>query len=142
MPRRPYDTTITTRTLLMPLMPARPCPGRGPRAHSCPNLIRGSQRCCPECQKYEKATTKAYDSQRGDSGQRGYDANWQKVRAWKARCDPLCEMCLKQGISRALDVVHHIVPIVKGGARLDLDNLMSICSMHHEEIHKAERWGR
>jgi 5-methylcytosine-specific restriction endonuclease McrA len=51
-------------------------------------------------------------------------------------------MCAKQGRDKALDVVHHIVPIDKGGARLDMENLMSLCTMHHEEIHKGERWGR
>ena len=67
----------------------------------------------------------------------------QRVRDFKASQDPLCEICDKHGIVRPLDVVHHVLPIeTHPELRLDPDNLMSLCTEHHEEIHKDERWGR
>ena len=126
-----------------PLRPSRPCPGRGPRRGTCPNLIRGSAKCCPECEPWEKRSIREYDQERGNSGERGYDAAWQRVREWKANRDPLCEICVKQGRIRPLDKVHHIKPIeTHPELRLDIDNLMSVCTKHHEEIHKGERWAR
>jgi len=92
---------------------------------------------------YEKAATRRYDKSRGNSGERGYDAQWQKVRTIKANQDPLCEECLKAGLLVPLDVVHHIKPIeTHPELRLVIENLMSLCTFHHEEIHKGERWGR
>ena len=137
------ENDIEGSLLVSPYKCARPCPGRGPRRGSCPNLIRGHE-VCPECQVYEKAAAKEYDQQRGSSRQRGYDTQWEKVRDFKASHDPLCEECLKQGYpDRALDVVHHIKPIeTHPELRLVMDNLMSLCTAHHEEIHKGERWGK
>jgi len=84
-----------------------------------------------------------YDASRGNSNERGYDADWQKVRAVKAAQDPLCETCARLGIDKALDVVHHIKSIEeRPDLRLDMDNLQSLCTEHHEKIHKAERWRR
>ena len=127
----------------MPKKPRRPCPGKGPRYRRCQNLIDGNEACCPECKPYEKKATKRYDQQRGNSGDRGYDAAWQKVREGKASRNPLCERCLRNGNIHALDVVHHIKPIeTHPELRLVMDNLESLCTACHEEEHKGERWGR
>jgi len=127
----------------MPYRPSRPCPGRGPRRGGCPNLIRGNARYCPECEPWEKKAIKEYDRQRGNSGDRGYDAAWQRVRDFKANQDPLCEICDKQGRVRPLDVVHHIKPIeTHPQLRLDIDNLQSLCNEHHEIMHVHDRFGR
>lgn len=128
---------------LMPFKPSRPCMGRGPRRGSCPNLIRGPETCCPDCMPFEKAKIRRYDQERGNSGDRGYDAQWQKVRDMKANQDPLCEQCLKESRIVPLDIVHHIKPIeTHPELRLAIDNLISLCNAHHEETHKDGRWGR
>jgi 5-methylcytosine-specific restriction protein A len=113
---------------------SRPCPGRGPRRGRCPNLIR-AESLCPECRVYEKQDVKRYDTERGNSGERGYDARWQKVRDMKANRNPLCELCLPK-IERPMDMVHHIEPIeTHPELRLVMDNLLSVCAACHERIH-------
>ena len=126
---------------MSPFKPRSQCPGRGPRYNSCPNLVKAGT-ICFECQPYEKKRIRAYDEQRGNSGERGYDAQEQKVRSMKAARDPICEMCLKEGIISSLDIVHHIKPIKSHPElRLVMENLLSVCVAHHNKLHKGERWG-
>ena len=76
------------------------------------------------------------DASRGNSADRGYDRRWRKVRALKAKRDPLCEVCRKRGVVKALDVVHHNQSIEDAPElRLAMDNLMSLCRDCHEIIH-------
>jgi len=44
-------------------------------------------------------------------------------------------MCEAEGRVTIADVVDHIVPIEDGGARLDVNNLRSLCTKHHEQRH-------
>jgi 5-methylcytosine-specific restriction protein A len=84
-----------------------------------------------------------HDRLRGNSGERGYDSLWRKVRNRKLSKSPLCERCLKVGNrDTAATLVHHIKPISEGGDRLAMNNLMSCCVPCHEEIHKDDRFGR
>lgn len=101
--------------------PLRKCNTAG-----CRTLTRQSH--CPRHAK-EKRTP---DTLRPNSYQRGYDKQWSKVRALKLSTDPLCEDCLKENRTTAASEVHHIEKIsVQPGLRLDMDNLMSLCTMHH-----------
>ena len=119
----------------MPMKPNRPCTYPGCPLYAEPNSSR--------CKEHKHKAAKEYDQKRGNSGERGYDATWQKVRNIKANQDPLCEICLKQGMVKPLDVVHHIKPVeTHPELRLVMSNLMSLCTACHEEIHKGERWGR
>ena len=43
----------------------------------------------------------------------------------------MCEECLKAGRLTPAQMVDHIVPINKGGARLDIENLQSLCNACH-----------
>ena len=127
----------------MPKKPQKPCPGRGPRRGNCRNLLKGSERCCLECEPYEKKFIKEYDKKRGSSGKRGYDWDWQKLRKWKLNRNPLCELCLKEGFVRGMDIVHHILSIeTHPHLRLDKSNLQSLCNTCHERVHKDKRFGR
>ena len=56
---------------------------------------------------------------------------WRKLRKMKLDQDPVCEICRKQGKLTPAQMVDHIVPINKGGAPLDLDNLQSLCNACH-----------
>ena len=54
---------------------------------------------------------------------------------------PVCEVCEKKGIVKAVEEVHHIVPLSEGGTHSD-DNLMSLCKSCHSKITAKEggRW--
>ena len=56
--------------------------------------------------------------------------NWQRLRESILTNQPLCEVCLKQGITTGAQQVDHIVPLSLGGTN-DPINLQSICSQCH-----------
>ncbi len=56
---------------------------------------------------------------------------WRKLRVVKLAQQPICEDCFLRGIATPAQVVDHIVPINKGGAPLDLNNLQSLCYACH-----------
>ena len=78
----------------------------------------------PEGATPGKERNKFYDS-----------AVWKKCRARQLSRQPLCEHCLSWGMLRKADMVHHIIAIEHGGAKLNPDNLMSLCSGCHNEAH-------
>ena len=47
---------------------------------------------------------------------------------------PLCEECQRRGITTLAQVVDHIVPINRGGAKLDMANLQSLCYPCHNRV--------
>ena len=68
---------------------------------------------------------------------------WKTLRNLYIREHPLCELCLKEGKTTPAEEIHHIVPILTGLTAqqrwtllTDKNNLMSLCSKHHKEIHK------
>lgn len=65
---------------------------------------------------------------------------WHDLRDAKfADANGLCEMCKADGVIEAGAEVHHIVPIEKDWSkRLDYDNLILLCSMHHNQVHKRQ----
>lgn len=56
---------------------------------------------------------------------------WRALRTLKLQKDPLCEECMRKGMLVPAQMVDHIVPINKGGAPLDLNNLQSLCNHCH-----------
>lgn len=86
---------------------------------------------------------------RQSANERGYDADWRKVRDHKLAIDPLCEVCLDEGRPTPASVVHHDRPIrTHPELRLVLSNLVSCCDACHREIEKERaampmhRWER
>lgn len=63
--------------------------------------------------------------------QRGYDKRWEKLRNSYIKAHPLCVMCTAMGRTTEADLVDHIRPIAQGGARLDQQNLQSLCRTCH-----------
>ena len=68
-------------------------------------------------------------------------AAWQKCReTYKKKVGYLCEECLKKGIIKPCDEVHHIRKITSRnvndpGITLNEKNLMALCRYHHEQKH-------
>lgn len=65
---------------------------------------------------------------------------WKGLRAEKVRNNPLCEECLRKGIVKQTEEVHHIIPIDIDNLDEDLaygyDNLISLCIPCHKEAHR------
>jgi len=75
-----------------------------------------------------------HDDRRGPASSRGYGQGWPEVRAAYLAKYPLCGRCQARGRTRAADMVHHIIAIRDGGARLDNDNLLSLCWHCHGKV--------
>ena len=88
----------------MPQRPTRPC-----RMPMCPHLSYDGSGYCPEHRKQER---KQYDETRGTAAQRGYDARWQRYRAWYLITHPLCVLCLAKDppMITASTTVDHVEP--------------------------------
>lgn len=71
------------------------------------------------------------------------DKRWVRVRALKFSNNPLCELCLLKGIVTVTQEIHHIIPIdvynLDEYLAFDIDNLQSLCTKCHAEIHKELR---
>ena len=76
---------------------------------------------------------------RQSSRKRGYDYQWEQVRAIKLSVNPLCEECNHAGMTTPALMVHHIKPIYgkDDPGRLALDNLMSLCESCHDAKHSG-----
>jgi 5-methylcytosine-specific restriction protein A len=109
----------------MPVKPGRPC-----RSYPCSNITNDSS---GYCDIHKKQVAKQYDQQRGNSTERGYGAQWQRIRSMFLSMHPLCESCLDsvpQRIKAASDV-HHIDGNVHNMVQ---DNLKALCHECHSKI--------
>ena len=122
----------------MPHRLPHPCPVTG-----CPALVASGQRFCPAHADRERGEHRAYAERRTDDAEQDFyrSAQWKRLRAWQLRREPLCEECAKQGQVVPATVVDHRTPIKQGGARLDPDNLQSICIPHHNQKTANEKAG-
>lgn len=73
------------------------------------------------------------------------DIRWKRLRNWFITTNPICEECNKKGIVTPATDVHHIIPFLTGKTEqerwqlfLDDNNLMSLCSKCHHNIHKRK----
>ncbi|MBS1015189.1 HNH endonuclease [Acetobacter persici] len=85
----------------------------------------------PRGWKPEVQRRKEFDQQRGTSRQRGYDADWERVRAMHLALHPRC--CVP-GCRTPTDRlnVDHIESVRKNPEkRLNLANLRTLCQSHH-----------
>ena len=89
---------------------------------------------CPRKPKAQNKYDKQIDVFRGSS-------QWKNKRAHIFKRDLyMCRVCLENGIYCSGDLsVHHITPIASDySRRLDDDNLITLCSYHHEAAEKGE----
>jgi 5-methylcytosine-specific restriction enzyme A len=121
----------------MPTKPKRPCNQAG-----CPALVSDGA----YCEKHQKAKTtrdrRRYDSTPGRKEQKRFYSSdaWRRLRRMKLHESVLCEF---EGCNEVAVLVHHTKPERDFKEdRLELSSLMSLCNKHHEEIHKAGRWGK
>lgn len=109
----------------MPRKPKHPCAWPG-----CPNLCDGRY-----CEEHSGKAREQYDRyERSPDVHKKYGRAWKRIRDRYVRSHPLCEMCLKEGRYIAVEEVHHIVPVSKGGTHEER-NLMALCRSCHTKIH-------
>jgi len=109
------------------------------------NKLTNGRFCEEHMQEYDlkvAADSVKYNRYRGSANERGYDAEWRKVREGYLKQHPLCERCEKNGKVVPATLVHHKKALSEGGDRLNADNFMSLCNACHEEIESKGRWGR
>lgn len=83
----------------------------------------------------------------GKRGSKFYNTiQWKNLRNRYIKEHPFCEICESKGIVKLAEEVHHKEEFLKGTTEedkwnllLDEDNLMSLCSDCHHEIHNEER---
>lgn len=105
----------------MPTRPASPC-----SFPLCPMASVSHGRCA----QHQREDRQRFDQHRGTAAQRGYDAEWKRVRAWHLHDNPWCVTCLGEGRHvLATDVDHQprYVPGTDHHAYL----LTSYCHAHH-----------
>ena len=77
-----------------------------------------------------------WKGQRGTRQERGYDADWVRLRNNYIKHNPLCEQ-RGVGCTGAARIVHHILPVhVRPDLRLDRSNLQAVCDTCHRNIHE------
>lgn len=98
---------------------------------------------CPEltydryCDKHKKQINKEYNRYtRDDNSKTFYNSTaWRKLSSLQLKKEPICAACLQAGRITPATISDHIKPIREGGARLDINNLQSLCRACHNKKH-------
>jgi len=93
-----------------------------------PTLKGAGKACRPACHHNKSAAL------------RGYDHKWRRLRLWYIRQNPLCENCLRVGVTRQAADVDHVRPFNGRDdvLRLDVSNLMALCrACHNRKTHAS-----
>lgn len=93
---------------------------------------------CRECAAF---ASKDYDKRRQAEHSANYDVDWRKKSKAYLVQHPECESCRQRGRVVDATLVHHILPIKQGGARLDDTNLQALCRTCHERHHGRQSRG-
>ncbi|MDE5584690.1 MAG: HNH endonuclease [Ruminococcus sp.] len=91
------------------------------------------------CDEKPKIAYKQQRNSREDKFRSSYD--WQQKRKYILKRDYyLCRVCLSENLLTSDGLsVHHIIPLKDNfNLRLDEDNLITLCTVHHELAEKSE----
>jgi len=101
----------------MPWKPPRPC-----RYHGCPNVTRHTSGYCEFHKRFRRPS-----DYRPSAAKRGYDKQWQQIRAAYISRYPICQTCH----NRPSQDVHHV-----NGNNKDnrTENLIALCHSCHSSI--------
>ncbi|WP_448216278.1 HNH endonuclease [Endozoicomonas sp. 2B-B] len=117
-------------------MPARL--KRACRKPGCPGTTTDRSGYCEKHQKTD-GTWQQWQKKKGNTTQRGYGADWRKIRKRILERDSyLCQSCMRKGILTAANIVDHIKARAHGGDNSD-SNLEAICPQCHTQKTATER---
>ena len=109
----------------MPHKPLKPCKYPG-----CPKLTAELY-----CEDHRGIMDKNYNKYtRSSEHNKRYGRSWKEIRNRFLAANPLCACCIKEGRLTPATLVHHILPVERGGGNEE-SNLMSLCASCHEKIH-------
>ena len=88
----------------------------------CGTLVRGASRCA----SHQLVMNRRIEKARGTRQERGYGAEWMRLRAKALRAQPWCGDCMTEGHPDNPLTGDHIVPLSAGG-RNELSNVRILC---------------
>lgn len=97
----------------------------------------------PTLQKPSKQKSRTFN--RADRQKIYQSAKWKELRQAKLMQNPLCEICLANGIIKPAIQIHHLDSFMNyvGNQRLykayDYSNLQSLCAECHSSIHNNNK---
>jgi len=91
--------------------------------------------------QHTRALNRTAERDRGNSTERGYDADWQRLRAAYLSEHPLCVTCEREGETVPAQDVDHIQAFSGryDPSRLDWWNLQGLCRRHHNQKTHGEK---
>lgn len=109
-------------------------PVRAPRiCGHCGGVHHYGERC-PKAAARDRERKARHDAKRPSARDRGYDADWQRLRAKHLATYPTCIRCGEKAV-----VADHIVSIRRAPhRRLDPTNIQSLCVTHHSSWKQAK----
>jgi 5-methylcytosine-specific restriction protein A len=115
----------------MPYKPKHPC-----GYPNCPTLTDEAY-----CEKHKPKVNRDYNRYIRDEDSKSFynSAAWRRLARLQLRREPLCAECFKAGRIQPAEIADHIQPIREGGARLDRENLQSLCRSCHSRKHGERR---
>ena len=111
----------------MPYKPKTPC-----CYPNCPELTHERY-----CEKHRVQAAREYNRYARDGeSKRFYNSPaWRRISAEQLKREPLCVECMRAGRVQPAEIADHIQPIREGGARLDRENIQSLCRACHNRKH-------
>ena len=101
----------------------------------CGVTIPGNYRYCPA--HYETTAIENYERRKNKKADAVYLSKEQRAaNKYYLSKNPFCE-CGARAV-----LVHHIIPIKRGGSALALDNMEGKCWSCHSRHHARDGWGR
>lgn len=111
----------------MPRKPKQPC-----AYPSCPELTDGRY-----CEKHRQQIAREYNTYTRDEDTKAFynSRAWRRLAGLQLKREPLCADCLRAGGITPAEIADHIQPIREGGARLNFNNIQSLCRACHNRKH-------
>lgn len=121
----------------MPMRALKPC-----RYPGCPRTT--ATRYCDKhasCEYKHVKTRKQVNPELMRADEFYLSPEWRALRKLQLELEPFCRTCSANNRVTAAQMADHIKPINQGGAKLDLNNLQSLCHPCHNRKRQQEARG-